>query len=235
MVFKQPSNAIKATLVASIALLNQGTTNTASSFDLSKNPYMAPGPNDGRSPCPALSALANHGFINRDGRAISTNELALISAEVFSISNQSAHFVMEKNIQLGMPHEVVGDDIIFDLETTKVVDRDVSFAWLDRTFRNVDEPNQCLVQNLLDLAGDSPYLTPDDMDEYIRIRYADSKKFNKNFKFNEHTIGLVVRVNTQAFLSKMLASDLIARHATCDSFLSRSYLALVVAVIFRNN
>ena len=29
------------------------------------HPYIAPGPNDIRGPCPVLNTLANHGYINR--------------------------------------------------------------------------------------------------------------------------------------------------------------------------
>ncbi|KAL9530545.1 Peroxidase [Sphaerulina musiva] len=37
--------------------------------------WVAPGPNDVRSPCPGLNALANHGFIHHDGRNMSLPHL----------------------------------------------------------------------------------------------------------------------------------------------------------------
>lgn len=33
-------------------------------------PFQAPGPEDLRSPCPALNSMANHGILPRDGRNI---------------------------------------------------------------------------------------------------------------------------------------------------------------------
>lgn len=38
-------------------------------------PYQAPGKNDARAPCPGLNTLANHGLINRNGRAISRQSM----------------------------------------------------------------------------------------------------------------------------------------------------------------
>nr|P04963.3 RecName: Full=Chloroperoxidase; AltName: Full=Chloride peroxidase; Short=CPO; Flags: Precursor [Leptoxyphium fumago]ANZ54412.1 heme-thiolate peroxidase HTP1 [Leptoxyphium fumago]CAC16733.1 chloroperoxidase [Leptoxyphium fumago] len=44
-------------------------------YDNNTLPYVAPGPTDSRAPCPALNALANHGYIPHDGRAISRETL----------------------------------------------------------------------------------------------------------------------------------------------------------------
>ena len=45
--------------------------------DESKYEYEAPGPNDSRSPCPALNTLANHGYLPRDGKNIRPDVLQL--------------------------------------------------------------------------------------------------------------------------------------------------------------
>lgn len=37
--------------------------------DDAKHPYIAPGPNDLRGPCPGLNTLANHGYLPRGGVA----------------------------------------------------------------------------------------------------------------------------------------------------------------------
>ena len=47
--------------------------NSQSSTDFaneSQYRYQPPGPDDSRSPCPALNALANHGYLPRDGKNI---------------------------------------------------------------------------------------------------------------------------------------------------------------------
>ncbi|KAJ7609771.1 Chloroperoxidase [Mycena polygramma] len=47
------------------------------------HPFIAPGPNDMRGPCPAMNTLANHGYISRNG--ITTfEEIVLGSAEAFN-------------------------------------------------------------------------------------------------------------------------------------------------------
>ncbi|KAF5345333.1 hypothetical protein D9758_008425 [Tetrapyrgos nigripes] len=48
--------------------------------------YIAPGVHDKRSPCPALNALANHGFIPRDGRDISSHTLIQSTVEMYGLS-----------------------------------------------------------------------------------------------------------------------------------------------------
>ncbi|KAF6793050.1 chloroperoxidase-like protein [Colletotrichum sojae] len=39
-------------------------------------PWQAPGPDDMRSPCPGINALANHGLLPRDGRSIDLDTLS---------------------------------------------------------------------------------------------------------------------------------------------------------------
>ncbi|KAM4056982.1 peroxidase, family 2 domain-containing protein [Hirsutella rhossiliensis] len=39
--------------------------------------YRKPGPNDSRSPCPALNALANHGFLPHDGKNLGIGQIVI--------------------------------------------------------------------------------------------------------------------------------------------------------------
>ncbi|KAJ3720120.1 Chloroperoxidase [Lentinula raphanica] len=48
--------------------------------------YEAPGPGDVRSPCPALNALANHGYLNRSGKDIPASELISSLTSVYHLS-----------------------------------------------------------------------------------------------------------------------------------------------------
>jgi hypothetical protein len=47
------------------------------------HPFIAPGPNDQRGPCPAMNTLANHGYIPRNGIA-SFEEITLALMEAFN-------------------------------------------------------------------------------------------------------------------------------------------------------
>jgi len=49
---------------------------------LPRGTYAASGPNDKRGPCPLINSLANHGYINRNGRSIHANQLNAAMNEV---------------------------------------------------------------------------------------------------------------------------------------------------------
>ncbi|CAB4377291.1 unnamed protein product [Rhizophagus irregularis] len=53
---------------------------------MEKHEYQAPGPNDSRSPCPALNSLANHGYLPRNGKNITANQLIEAINEGFNVS-----------------------------------------------------------------------------------------------------------------------------------------------------
>ncbi|KAF7304533.1 HEME-HALOPEROXIDASE domain-containing protein [Mycena chlorophos] len=46
--------------------------------------YQKPGPNDSRSPCPGLNALANHGYLPRNGQNITVPQILEASLEGFN-------------------------------------------------------------------------------------------------------------------------------------------------------
>jgi hypothetical protein len=50
--------------------------------NLKPGEYRQSGANDVRSPCPVLNALANHGYLHRDGRNITSNELNAALIEI---------------------------------------------------------------------------------------------------------------------------------------------------------
>ncbi|KZS87536.1 Cloroperoxidase [Sistotremastrum niveocremeum HHB9708] len=58
--------------------------------NLDVKPFVPPGPNDSRSPCPALNALANHGYLPHDGKEISLRQLIRALTEVFNLSTPLA-------------------------------------------------------------------------------------------------------------------------------------------------
>ncbi|EJD06093.1 Cloroperoxidase [Fomitiporia mediterranea MF3/22] len=51
-----------------------------------RNPYVSAGPGDSRSPCPALNALANHGYIPHSGRSIPFFQLVKAIRTVYNCS-----------------------------------------------------------------------------------------------------------------------------------------------------
>jgi hypothetical protein len=57
------------------------------------HPYIAPGPNDLRGPCPALNTLANHGYIPRNG-SCTVEEIHHGVMEGFNVEHDFAAFVV---------------------------------------------------------------------------------------------------------------------------------------------
>ncbi|KAJ4483602.1 Chloroperoxidase [Lentinula aciculospora] len=51
-----------------------------------KHAFIAPGPGDVRSPCPALNTLANHGYINRSGKWISASSMISSLTSIYHLS-----------------------------------------------------------------------------------------------------------------------------------------------------
>nr|GAT56890.1 predicted protein [Mycena chlorophos] len=47
--------------------------------------YQKPGPNDSRSPCPGLNALANHDYLPRSGQNISIAQILAAAKEAFNV------------------------------------------------------------------------------------------------------------------------------------------------------
>lgn len=214
---------------------SSSTSSGVAAFSLMANPYQEPVKGqDGRSPCPALNTLANHGFIPRNGMNISANSLAVSAAEAFSISEKSAGFVVEKMISIGLPHRIdeVNSDILFDLEDTRVTDHDLSVAWLDNYFRTVQENSPCLVKTLIDRAGDEDYITPDHIEANLRARFDDSRLYNPNFKFTEYVLPIAAVQSAEFFVvsddpnlervNKTVLQDFLLHNKFSDGYVPRA-------------
>ncbi|KAJ6574393.1 Chloroperoxidase [Mycena capillaripes] len=61
------------------------------------HPFIAPGPDDQRGPCPAMNTLANHGYIPRNGIA-SFEEITLALMEAFNLELRFAAAMAANNI-----------------------------------------------------------------------------------------------------------------------------------------
>ncbi|KZV75140.1 Cloroperoxidase [Peniophora sp. CONT] len=127
--------------------------------------FQPAGPSSSRSPCPALNSLANHGYLNRDGRAITVPELVRAMNEVYHVS-----------VPLGSILATVGavwcgsgwSLDLEDLAAHNKIEHDASLTHDDA--RATDKyapipPNPELVKQFLAVTGKS-YLTLDDLVKY---------------------------------------------------------------------
>ncbi|KAF8900069.1 Chloroperoxidase [Mucidula mucida] len=61
------------------------------------HPFMAPGPNDQRGPCPAMNTLANHGYVSRNG-ITSFEEIVVGLMEAFNLERVFAANMAANNM-----------------------------------------------------------------------------------------------------------------------------------------
>ncbi|KAJ6580368.1 Chloroperoxidase [Mycena vulgaris] len=66
------------------------------------HPFIAPGPNDMRGPCPAMNTLANHGYISRNG-ITSFEEIIRGTAEAFNLNRDMASVIYPRKLTRGNP------------------------------------------------------------------------------------------------------------------------------------
>ncbi len=55
---------------------------------LDNNEFIAPGPDDSRGPCPFINAMANHGFINRNGQNIPVFSIPALGPVLFDFPEE---------------------------------------------------------------------------------------------------------------------------------------------------
>ncbi|KAK0707301.1 Chloroperoxidase [Lasiosphaeris hirsuta] len=106
---------------------------TASSFAVDDHPWQAPSSSDRRSPCPLLNSLANHGFLPRSGRNITSEEL--IGALGASINLDPS--VAEGPTALALTTSKTGNPDTFDLDNLNqhgVIEHDASLSRADAVF-----------------------------------------------------------------------------------------------------
>ncbi|KAM7220109.1 Chloroperoxidase [Rhypophila decipiens] len=97
--------------------------------------FRKPGPNDYRSPCPMLNALANHGYLPRNGHNVSIDQLVNALDEALNVSPLSTRPVAE----LGATTSTTGNPTTLhlkDLAKHGVIEHDVSLSRNDIYFGN---------------------------------------------------------------------------------------------------
>ncbi|TQN67024.1 putative sterigmatocystin biosynthesis peroxidase stcC [Colletotrichum shisoi] len=113
-------------LAATVAM----SANAAAATEIAAHPWLAPDAAAVRSPCPMLNSLANHGYLARDGRAISM-------ADLISGLGSALHFNESLVRTLGTPAfatSTTGDPTTFNLDDIakhNVIEHDGSLSRAD--------------------------------------------------------------------------------------------------------
>ncbi|KAJ3354505.1 hypothetical protein HDU83_005207 [Entophlyctis luteolus] len=171
--------------------------------------YEAPGSTDVRSPCPGLNALANHGFLNRNGRGISA--LDIISA-------------MDTGLGIGVDVgtlQIIGalsrGAFDFDLlkggyylqsfanltATHNKIEHDASLTRIDQHFGDAAAINSTLVMAMLAHSSDGSTLTFDEIAAFRHERIKDTYFNNPQHTLNSTQSNAFWREN--ALIAMVLA------------------------------
>ncbi|KAI0750669.1 Cloroperoxidase [Daedaleopsis nitida] len=155
------------------------------------HPYAPASPGDSRSPCPALNALANHGYLPHDGRNLTVSQLIAAVHHVYGLS-----FPLATLLSLGGVAKCghwAGLHMVLDLHELarhNVIEHDGSLVHADTAPGERFAPtavDPVLLRHLLATSGgDSDVLTRRDLCRAQLTRHAASRPLNA----------------TQAFVSK---------------------------------
>ncbi|KAG9293452.1 hypothetical protein G9A89_009176 [Geosiphon pyriformis] len=138
--------------------------------------WKAPGPNDKRSPCPALNSLANHGYLPRDGKNLSIFTLTSAVWQVYRLDILVAGFLSSNAVlMLGSNGKINLDDLF----KHNVIEHDASLTRNDLYDGNIVPVNQTLINEFFSF-NVSGKLTPESFAKAETLRTEKCFKYNPN-------------------------------------------------------
>ena len=175
---------------------NHRNKNDEEPFFLPNHPHIPPGPGDERSPCPFTNAMANHGFVNRNGKDIDIFDMVQSMEEVFDLSADFVNVVAENTIDFGLTHKGPDGRDLINLERLfehNFEEHDASFVRQDEFFgaEQSREVDLGLLRDLLRTNLHSPVLTSDDIKRVQFRRIIDSRLNNPEFIIDDFEIPLL--------------------------------------------
>jgi len=147
-------------------------------LNMSDHPFTPPADADSRTPCPALNALANHGFLPHDGKAIEPDSLKQLLISVYRFTPALAMGTVEGSWQL-CGKFIAGKKAPTDLhEFAKhnKIEHDASLAHADTAPGEEYAPvttDQGLLQDLISRSADGQSLTMEDLAR-VRVEREDA-------------------------------------------------------------
>lgn len=152
--------------------------------------YIAPDATDSRSPCPALNIMANHGYLNRNGRGLTGQNFMDACFECFSVSNDLIKVAIGAAVDTGMFVNGTLDlaDLARHPEPGSVpailMEHDMSLTRMDAFLGENVKPSSSLIDLFLN-RGATDVLTTDDVVAQYFYQYNHSLAFNEDFVFGE--------------------------------------------------
>jgi hypothetical protein len=196
--------------------------------------FVAPGPNDVRSSCPMLSTFANHGFINRNGRGITRQQISSAFNDVINFDDSMARFFLN-----GVFPRFNSTPETFDLDRVNkhndAVEHDASLVRDDLFFLGLDvkdtvskfpPTNQSLVKQMIQTSSNGKVFTFKDLVKFRKIRQQDSIKRNPDFNSTNFALtqGFVASGEGTVFLKAFGQGKLQVPLADVESFMGQNKL-----------
>ncbi|RLN87562.1 hypothetical protein BBJ28_00006574 [Nothophytophthora sp. Chile5] len=126
-----------------------------------------------RSPCPALNTLANHGFLPRDGKALTPEILSQALVEVYNIDPSMAGLLVD-----GLPAQFT----LADLGEHHYLEHDASLIHDDSyKGRDPSQVNSTLANDLLSRGDNNQHITRMSLAVHRRKREEDSAANTPDF------------------------------------------------------
>ena len=161
--------------------------------------FLPPGPNDKRSPCPAINVLANHGYIARDGVSIDIDDLAAALSMVFPVSDDFPYQPLGGAQAAGLMDAGDATKLTLDrLFEPKKQEHDASLTRVDSYF-GVDKAmhvDMGLMDQLLRSDGKS-FLDQHNLKEYQAARVRESLHHNPEASFSDDDIQAMAQQMTR--------------------------------------
>ncbi|KIY71349.1 Cloroperoxidase [Cylindrobasidium torrendii FP15055 ss-10] len=149
--------------------------------------YVKPKPGDSRGSCPALNALANHGILPHDGKAITFTELSRVIETTYNFAPSFCRLVpLFAADMLGKSYTKDTFDLA-ELDKHNGIEHDASLTRKDSYHvPDQSEPYVPYIEELLSYASGtaedgSELLMPDDISRFAAKRRLEAPKENPNF------------------------------------------------------
>jgi len=168
------------------------------SFSQPVGEYHSPLPTDHRSPCPGFNALANHGYLPRNGRNITLKQFKMSVIKIYRLSNDVVDLALVGAGILKFPNGVMKSlhDLTF---SHNVIEHDASLTRNDQFFGDPSILNITLLDQLIVNTSGMVHIST--IAEQRKRRVLDSQNRNPQFTWNRQT-----QQNDSAFESAFIST-----------------------------
>jgi len=145
--------------------------------------WHAPTPTDRRSPCPMLNALANHGYLPRDGKNVSLADLVTGFKQSINLAPEATFLVTVKALQASSTGNFLTLHLD-DLNKHNIIEHDGSLTRADFHSGDNHTFQPALFASFLSHLGDHPTISIPAAAEARLARLAEARAANPEFNMS---------------------------------------------------